>query len=129
MKIYNSKAVLNRALTLWPEAAPYIHHIDDLREVLSETAAAAWMTFNKPAGPGVETVLAHEFIIEYFNGCEPCEGTGGNWSGSPIDPSSDYDECRNCNGSGKGLDDEDLLSLYVNGVYEVGSDWCDNREE
>ena len=126
MRIYNSKKTLNRALELFPQAEPYIAHIHDIREIMSERDCAAWMLNNKAAGMEFDTLEAHRFILSKFDSCVECDGTGSQWDGPPMDPDSYCDDCSGCNGSGNfWVDLEEARQYYETHLYESGVEWLE----
>ncbi len=102
MNFHNSPKVLNKALELFPNSAPYLSHIDDMREVFTERECAAWMLNNEAAGMSKDTLDAHTYVLGKFNSFDDDGKPGEYWG---------FHEAR---------------VAYTDELYEVREDWCES---
>lgn len=119
---------LKRARELYPGAALYIDHIDDLRHVLEGIEIAAWMFNNKPVLHD-EIWRAHEYILESLNQCMSCDGAGSISTHLVCDPRSEEFTCDSCKGTGQEMDFEEAFHRYTKeDIYLVGESWLNEEK-
>jgi DnaJ-class molecular chaperone len=66
-------------------------------------------------------------VLERFNACEECGGSGTYISTLACDPNCETFTCETCGGDGLNLDGDEMLEAYKDFVHDTGVEWLESE--